>query len=1068
MKFKRIISTALALVMSLGVLSVIPHKTSAATVTPISAGKVDAEGNPLIDYAGKSSTDVYESREAKLATMMKIKEEFGIIIYYEAYTGEVAFENTETGDILFTNPYDLSGSYFTESEATKKQLLSQIHLTYLDNGEEKEMWSFEEAAERQQITMVDIKDGIRVEYKIGEPAIQRLTPRMISKERFEKFIKDPIFEIIEQMEDGTYKNGDFDQEEYKAITFAWTKFDSFYELKDADAPGLSERAIKEMETAFPIVKQFPVYICETKISPRELEILETTVKKYCPKYTYEELDFDNQQCGFKNTDQVPPRFAMALEYTISENGVVDVTLPANGISFDETIYQLQDVSILPFMGSGSNQFEGYTFLPDGSGTIFRYEDLADTIYTVSGQVYGADYAYHEIETGQNAQTLRFPVFGAVTNFGTPADGSEPEQDYNDTGFLAVITEGDSLATLTSDHGGALHPYNSVYATFTPRPSDTYELMTGGTEAGATFTVTSARRFTGSYKIKYIMLSEEAEYEPTYIGMAKAYREYLNETGVLEKKTEAKETIPLYIESFGSIKGTKRVLSFPVSVDIPLTTFDDIQTMTNELAEMGIKNVGYKLTGFANGGIDATAPYKLKWQSVLGGGDGLESLMEFASDKDIGIYPEFDFAYINTRGTFDGVNLKAHAIKTIDGRYIRKQVYDSGYQDFVSVGGAAISASVFGDYWEEFSDRYLDYNVGGISLSTLGTDLNSDFDDDDPHHREDTKGYTADMLESVSESNKIMVSGGNAYTIKYADIITDVALTSSEYIRSSQTVPFTGIVLHGSVDFTGTPINMEGDINQAILNAIENGAGMFFTLSYQNTKELASDEFWSKYYSVSYDIWKDDVKKYYDILNGAMKDLQTTYITDHAFLDAIRVPDEDEAAEDAAILDAYEAAIIKATEDAYDNYKLAVDRANRLGKDAPKKTDYAVVYPEAPDKSPEMPQYARKVSEIAEKIYIQYLEDVARAEANGATKPDKNDDAYKLNNNEEYKRYVEENGIPQISTKYETQVGSVVYVEYGDSTGFVLNYNKYPVSVQISDTKTVVVEASGFATVEANS
>ena len=41
----------------------------------------------------------------------------------------------------------------------------------------------------------------------------------------------------------------------------------------------------------------------------------------------------------------------------------------------ETLYQLQEVSILPFMGSGSNEYEGYTFLPDGSGTIFRYEEI---------------------------------------------------------------------------------------------------------------------------------------------------------------------------------------------------------------------------------------------------------------------------------------------------------------------------------------------------------------------------------------------------------------------------------------------------------------------------------------------------------------------------------------------------------------------------------------------------------------------------------------------------------------------------------------------------------------------
>ncbi len=1001
MKCKRIISAALALMMSAGAMTFLPHETSAATVTPISAGKIDGDGNPLIDYSGKGSKDIFDTREAKLATMMKIKEVDGVTVYYEAYTGEVAFKNNNTGDILFTNPYDLSGSYFSESEATRKQLLSQIHLTYLDNGEEKEMWSFEEAAERQQITMVDIKDGIRVEYKIGEPAIQRLTPRMISVERFNKFIKEPIEEILRQIDEGTYMDGNYNPRDFD-IEFAWSKFQAFYELKDADAPGLSERAIKEMETAFPIVKQFPVYICETEISAHELEILETLVKKCCPKYTYEELDYDNQECGFKNTDQVPPRFAMALEYTISENGVIDVTLPANGISFDETIYQLQEVSILPFMGAGSNQYDGYTFLPDGSGTIFRYEDLKDTIYTVSGQVYGSDFAYHEI-SGQNAQALRFPVFGAVTNYSSSSDTKAPK--FTDSGFLAIITEGDSLATLTTNHGGALHAYNSVYATFTPRPSDTYQLMTGAAETGAEFTVTSSRRFTGSYKIKYVMLSasEKADYEPTYIGMAKAYRDYLTKSGVLTKKTEVKDTIPLYIESFGSIEGTKRVLSFPVSVDIPLTTFEDIKTMSTELSEMGITNLGFKLTGFANGGLDATSPYKLKWQSALGGSKGIEDLVSFASENGIGLYPEFDFAYVHARETFDGVDLKEHAVKTIDGRYIRKQVYDSGYQDFVSVGGAAISPSVFDEYWDNFSEKYLKYNIGGISMSTLGTDLNSDFDDDDPYHREDSKEFTSDVLASASESNKVMVSGGNAFTLGYADIITDVSLSSSEYIRSSQSVPFTGIVLHGSVDFTGTPVNMEGDIDEAILNAIENGASLFFTLSYRNTRELSSDEFWSKYYSVAYDIWKDDVKKYYDVLNGAMKDVQDSYIVDHSFANAVRVPDDDEKAEDDAIMAKYNEELAAAQADADRKYNLAVERANRLGTEAPKKSDYEVADVEMPD----------------------------------------------------------------IVTKYQTQVGSVVYVEYENGTGFYLNYNSYPVSVSVSETESVEIAAGSFATVGAN-
>ncbi len=1007
MKFNRIISTFLALVMVFGVLTFIPHTTSAATVTAGSAGKLDEDGNPIIQYTAKrpeNPDDIYETREEKLRDMLKIKSVNGLTIYYEAFTGEVAFVNDNTGDILFTNPYDVSKS--NASEDVKVQLLSQIHLTYLDNGDLKEMWSYEEAAERQQITMVEIKNGIRVEYKIGEPAIQRLTPRMISVERFNKYIKEPIEDIIAQIKAGTYMDGNYDKNDFD-IVFAWGKFKSYYELKDIDAPNLSERAIKEMESAYPVVKQFPIYVCDTKVSAHELEILENLVKKCCPNYTYEELDFDNQQCGFKNEDQIPPRFAMALEYRITDTGV-EVTLPANGISFDETLYQLQDVTVLPFMGAGNSDYEGYTFLPDGSGAIFRYEDLKDTICTISGQMYGQDFAYHEIK-GQNTQTFRFPVFGAVTNYTKPLMQADA-CGYNDSGFLAVITQGDSLATLTTNHGGALHEYNSVYATFTPRPSDSYTIAdTTGGGTGASFTVTSDRRYTGSYKINYIMLGEGTGYEASYVGMAEAYRDYLSGEGVITKKTQENtdKKLPLFIESFGSTTGTEKVLSFPVTVDVPLTTFEDIKTMTNELSEKGISNLSFKLTGFANGGLESTAPIKLSWQDVLGGSSGLEDLVAFADEKDIGLFPEFDFAYLNARSTFDGVNLKSDAVKTIDGRYIRKQVYDSGFQEFVSVGGAAISASVFSKYWSKFSDKFLSYNIGGISLATLGTDLNSDFDKDDPYHREDNKAYTADMLANVANNNSVMVAGGNAYTLKYATVITDVALTSSEYINASEAVPFTGIVLHGSKDFTGTPMNMEGDISEAILNAIENGASMFLTLSYRNTQVLSDDEFWSKYYSVDYSIWKDDVVKYYNILNDNLAEVQTSYIVDHEFIDATRTPDADETAEDIAKIDAYNAAQSAKLEAAQKSYDIKLARYQRLGD-----TD---------------------------------------AIAKLGARPAETDFAYRLIDITDFeKALLEYNSKMGITVdRYEIDKGSVVYVEYEGGVAFVLNYNSFAVNVEVN-------------------
>ena len=379
-------------------------------------------------------------------------------------------------------------------------------------------------------------------------------------------------------------------------------------------------------------------------------------------------------------------------------------------------------------------------------------------------------------------------------------------------------------------------------------------------------------------------------------MATAYRDYFTAKGDLTKFTAAdvQADIPLFIETFGSIETTERIASFPVEVDTPLTTFEDIKAMHTELTSMGVGNVNFKLNGYANGGLQPTIPYALKWTKVVGGDEGFADLAKYAAENNFNIYPDFDFAYMHQQELFDGFSMKKHAIRTIDDRYTTRRAYDAATQSFDSSFALAISPVFFEHFYEKFGPTYLGYGNDAIAVSTLGTDLNSDFDEDEPYHREDNKGFTLDLLEKIdADYNSVMIEGGNSYAVKYADVILGASLTSSHYVKASESIPFLGMVYHGSKVFTGSATNMEGDINEAILHAIENGAGMYFILSYQNTAELKENFRLSKYYSVNYDIWKDDLVEYYTTLNEATKDLQASYIVDHEFLDADRIPDADE-------------------------------------------------------------------------------------------------------------------------------------------------------------------------------
>jgi hypothetical protein len=919
-KLIRIVSALLTAVMLAGGMSWVSLlDISAATE------KVTTEEKLKLYLTNKCDTP-----QAKLSTMKLKLEKDGYQLWADELSGEVAVVNVATGQILFTNPYDIATT--NGSASTKEQLMSQIVVRYVDNDAEKTFYSFVEAAYRDQIKFKNIKGGIRVEYTIGREETRMLVPKMISKERFE----EKIYSVAEAA--------------LGAENFTFKKLTSYYQLKDTNEC-VSERAKAELIAAFPITKKMAVYIFDPSASEAEKRRVEGIIKTYCPEYTYEDLDYDHELTEYEGSDRAPALFKMALEYTLDEKGL-SVRLPANGIRFDESEYKLSYISILPYMGAGANYAgtdktkvqSGYTFFPDGSGSIFRFEKLSALTSTIiAGKIYGQDYAYQSIG-GEHQEVIRYPAFGIVANdivsksVKDEQTGTYVTKEVEESrGYLAIIEEGDSMAEIYTNHAASLSKYNYMEMRFYPRPKDTYNLKDAiSVGKNASVTVVSTRKYVGNYKIRYIMLTDDAiavqkgitkYYETSWIGMATAFRDYLIDNGILKRltSTDIKEDIPLYIETFGTIETVKKVLSIPVNTMVPLTSFEDIMKMYDDLSADGITNVDFKLTGYANGGMYSTVPYKLKWESAVGGKSGFEDLVAYATEKGFGVYPDFNFVYeraaLSQNNLTDGLTLSKHLAKSIDNRYAARREYSALYQTYTSVFAKSveniISSAYYSHFYKKLTSNYQKYGNSAISVSTLGSDLSSDFDEDEPYNREDSKQFTIAAFEYLDENyDSVMTSGGNAYTWKYVDHILNVSLDSSRYVKSSNSVPFIGVVLHGSIQFSGSPLNMEGNIGYAMLRTIENGASPYFILSYQNTTLLKEDAYLSKYYSVRYDIWYDQLVSIYNELNSALRDVQTKLIIDHEFLVGERVPDTDEI--EADIRDAMselEASLSKADKDA---------------------------------------------------------------------------------------------------------------------------------------------------------
>ena len=610
--------------------------------------------------------------------------------------------------------------------------------------------------------------------------------------------------------------------------------------------------------------------------------------------------------------------------------------------------------------TGTKTLENYTFFPDGSGALFDHAELGNSTEKLLGYVYGEDYAYHQLIGLKFHKAVRYPVYGIVSSelfyeysYSTGKDDNgkdimvtervsctvkTEEQLRADLeakniflkkdaikvvsyqrGYAAFVESADSFTRLQLYHGGALHNYSTVFPYFNPKASDTYSLSGSIASSAESVGISSDRKYTGSFTLHYVMLTDDTVaaqnklqnpaykyYNASWLGMAEAYRDHLTKTGKLSTQLTAndvEEDLPLYIEVFGALKTKETIATIPVWVMTPLTTFENVLTMYTELSDpsRNVKNINFKLTGFANGGMYSTMPYKLNWEKNVGGSKGFEELIAAADEinnkndgSHLGLYPDFDFAYVQSDTAFDGMNLKKDAVKTLDNRYTSYRYYDASIQSFASFYKLAISPARYSRFYEKLLSNYEQYGLGSMSVGSLGNTLNSDFDEDDPYNREQSKDFTQQALADIQSAGySLMTDGGNAYTWAYVDHILNVELDSSRYLISSATVPFVGSVLHGYVQFAGAPLNEEGDVNYAILRAIENGAGLYFILSYQNTTELKEDAQLNGYYSIRYDIWLEDVAKYYNQLNTVLKDVQTKVIINHEFLVGERILDLDE-------------------------------------------------------------------------------------------------------------------------------------------------------------------------------
>ena len=1001
MKLKRILSSALVVIMLFSaVVLAAPINASAAHYATVDENKLsDDEVQAIVqEYRKASFTSAEEMFQYDLSMgYLDYATNVEYTIYVNRYTGVMYYRNEYTGAMLTSNSYNFGSADIKSSSPWA----SQVTISYskvTDTTFDGTLHSSEWAAERNQIQVSKIENGIRVNYAIGTAAGRCLLPVWIEAHELENDILRPLFgqlynEMVEKLGEKyalDYFGGNrkeyysssktvyetdtpyYDAEEVysnrylhdDSLRFFWEDFDAMIKAYNASKgnTGSTLPEVKELQNLlseirilyeayrplnpthpkFQIGTDMPEKVSEGMImyvvkvaTYDQMADKAKTVKKYCPDYNFEKMYESEARCGYEHQYESNPLFRCSLDYTFNEDGSLSVRLPSNSIVFDETEYILKSITPLKYFGSASFEGEGYIFVPDGSGSIIEFEDFRQSNVTMGAGVsfYGTDYCYSMI-SGAHKQHLTMPVYGVV---------SEKDVAGNDVnvGYFAILEEGSSMATINTLHETTLYKDGTVYTSFTPYPTDRFDLSdTVSVGDNSFYTKVSESKYSGSYVTRYVMLAGESA---NYVGMAAYYRNYLEKNGVLTELTSISDDLPLYLEALGSLDVVEKIMTFPVTVSKPITTFEDLVAIYDDLGRakermlekaaeyealaaaeednahlradylntaaeyrrlaetvVNIDNVNFKLTGFSNGGLTSTYPTKVKWERSLGGRRGFKKLLKTAAEKttatsNFGVYPDFDFQYISNTSLFDGVGKNNTVSRMVDNRYASKQVYSNITGEYKTNFSMIVSADALDRLYNKFIKKYSKYDATGISVSTLGSDLNSNFDEKNPVSRDDAQGYVTALLDRIAnESNyDVMTTQGNIYSVKYATHILNVCTDSSYYRYSSYTVPFVGMILHGYVNYTGTALNYSGAPDYDLLRSIENGAALYYIIGYRNTDVLKDDEDFNKYYSVSYDNWFDDIVEKYSILNAQLGNLQDYKLVSHEVLIGERVIDEQE-------------------------------------------------------------------------------------------------------------------------------------------------------------------------------
>lgn len=519
------------------------------------------------------------------------------------------------------------------------------------------------------------------------------------------------------------------------------------------------------------------------------------------------------------------KLGLSIQYELTKAGLT-ARIPTNGIK-EEDKYIVFSVSLLPFFGAASSGENGYLLLPDGPGGLVKF-DVKHTALTKGylNQVYGGEISNDNNFTNTSfarRETVSYPVFGVKRD---------------DHAFVAVISEGGGSASIAANPPGSkvttnLYNVNSIM-------SYREKYLFYRTRNTPPVQAVQKKRLDSDREVQYRFLNGD---EANYIGMANAYRDYLEENEQIRPQLEPTEHIPLMLQ----LAGGSYTDQFNQTKYVPATTFSQATEIVKDMKKNGVANMLVTYYFWQNmGGKDAYDRFPI--EPKLGGASAAKKFIAEAKKLDVPVLFWDDYFWLKTSS---GLSAKENGIRNLEEITL---VWDPW---FISKPARSV------DMAYDTIKKLKPLGVSGILFEALGDTTFNDYDQNFYLTRQGTNEIYQGLFKYTREElGQAAVYRGNDYSLKEATMIMDFPHESSYDFMIDETVPFYPAVAHGYVPYTfGDGDNLRNDVKQEFLKEIEYGAIPTYWLTYDETRKLKDTAF-NWLYSSQYSKWADQIAKEY--------------------------------------------------------------------------------------------------------------------------------------------------------------------------------------------------------------